>query len=368
MLSTWRVIKSIAADPKRSMAAATEEKGPLGQKVDAPEAYAPHVLFPIPRAHGRSLLGLDDATGMDLPFVGEDVWNAYETSWLNVSGVPRRGTLELRIPATTPNLVESKSLKLYLNSLNFKRFASPSELLLTVTDDLTPILGGPSVASLRGVGPAGWETEEPPLLDSAVWTCVDDEDVGELPSEALDEPDDTHLGIRVSSTATGGAAIVTERLVSHLLRTRCPVTSQPDWGSVFVEYRGPPISRAGLLRYICSLRREIGFHECVSLSQTHTLSSHVELSHREDALCAPHVGSMSSHPDRSHDDRLTRLHRNAVERITLALAARCSPQCLRVTGRFFRRGGIDINPVRAMGEDVEATLGPAPAQIRVPGQ
>lgn len=295
--------------------AVDEDKGPLGQKVDAPETYAPHVLFPVARERGRALLGLDAAK--PLPFAGDDVWNAYETSWLTGSGVPRRATLEIRIPCTTPNIVESKSLKLYLNSLNFKRFTSPDALVDTVTADVSRILEGSMTAELHGV-----ESDEPPLLDRTEWCCVDDEDVGELPPEALDVPDSNHLTLRQEATESGsdGAAPVTERLVSHLLRTRCPVTSQPDWGSVLIEYHGPPINRAGLLRYVVSLRREIGFHE------------------------------------------------NAVERIGLAIHERCGPTALRVTGRFMRRGGIDINPVRSFGEDVEAALGAPARQLRVPGQ
>jgi len=236
--------------------------------------------------------------------------------WLTGSGVPRRATLELRIPCTTPNIVESKSLKLYLNSLNFKRFASQAALLETITADVSSILEGPATAELHGV-----ESDEPPLLDRTAWNCVDDEDVGELPPEALDAPNCNHLTLRQPASGSGsdGAAPVTEQLVSHLLRTRCPVTSQPDWGSVLIEYRGPPINRAGLLRYIVSLRREIGFHE------------------------------------------------NAVERIALAIWQRCGPTALRVTGRFMRRGGIDINPVRSFG-DVDAVLGTPARQLRIPGQ
>ena len=103
----------------------------LGVNIAAPEEYAPSILVPIPRAKGRGLLGL--AEGNLLPFAGEDVWNCYELSWLNASGVPRRQTLELTIPCTTPFIVESKSLKLYLNSLNFKRFASPAAVVETIT-------------------------------------------------------------------------------------------------------------------------------------------------------------------------------------------------------------------------------------------
>ena len=236
---------------------------------------------------------------------------------------PRRQTLELTIPCTTPNIVESKSLKLYLNSLNFKRFASPAAVVETIAVDVGRVLGAPLRVALRD------DMVEPPLLDAwrgprpgaglgLSWACIDDEDVGDLPAEHLDKPDPTHL--RPVAFATGSGAVVVERIVTHLLRTRCPVTGQPDWGSLLVEYQGAaPVDRGALLRYIVSLRREIGFHE------------------------------------------------NAVERIALAIAERCAPSALRVTGRFFRRGGIDINPTRSsLGAD--AALGAAPPQLRVPGQ
>ena len=207
------------------------------------------------------------------------------------------------MPCTTPCIVESKSLKLYLNSLSFHRFSSVESLLGTITGDVGRTLGGlPSLSLI----------ESEPLLLDAAWICIDDEDVGEMSSEVLDAPN-------VKQLAAAGAGIMHERLCSHLLRTLCPVTGQPDWGSVLIEYEGASIDRAGLLRYVCSLRREIGFHE------------------------------------------------NAIERIFLAIKERCAPKALRVTGRFFRRGGIDINPSRST-PDAEASLGPHTKQLRIPGQ
>jgi len=288
-----------------------DSKGPLGQKVDAPEQYAPEVLFPVPRAQGRDLLGLVGA----LPFTGDDIWNAYEVSFLDAKGVPRRDILELTVPCTSPNIVESKSLKLYLNSLNFVRFASTSELVDTISKDVGGVVGSPVAIALCGMNIT---TSSP--LEGALWHCIDDENVGEVPSEIMDTPDDEHLTIRQADPRRQESFFVTERLVSHVLRTCCPVTGQPDWGSVLVEYRGVPIDHSGLMRYIISLRREVGFHE------------------------------------------------NAVERIALAIFKRCTPQVLRVTGRFLRRGGIDINPMRSIGEDVEGILGAPFPQMRVPGQ
>ena len=308
-----------------------DDKGPLGVKVDAPDEYAPHILFPIPRARGRHLLGLTDNNALPLPFVGEDVWNAYELSWLNGKGVPRRACLVLRIPCTTPFLTESKSLKLYLNSLSFKRFSSSDEMLKTIVLDVGRVLSGSEGKGAEEEEDAAAKASvsaellapgtEPPLLDASKWACVDDEDIGDLDESAFATPDASHIKVVDATSST--AAATEERVCSHLLRTLCPVTGQPDWGSVLVEYTmssGSAIDRAGLLRYIVSLRREIGFHE------------------------------------------------NAIERIFLAIKERCGSALdgLRVTGRFFRRGGIDINPVRAFGTVQEAEG--ATAQARVPGQ
>jgi 7-cyano-7-deazaguanine reductase len=139
--------------------------------------------------------------------------------------------------------VESKSLKLYLNSINFKQFENEEALLQCIASDLEGVVGGrPRVELLKS---------EPALIDSQTWQCIDDEEV------KIDqfEPNESYL------TCDQGAGEVEERLVSHLLRTNCPVTNQPDWGSVLIHYRGPKINRSGLKQYICSLRREIGFHE-----------------------------------------------------------------------------------------------------------
>jgi len=322
---------------------ADEDKGPLGKLVSAPDTYAPDVLHPIPRACGRMLLGLDSA--LPPPFVGEDVWNSHELSWLNASGVPRRATLEIRIPCTTPNLVESKSLKLYLNSLSFKRFPDSDTLVDTICKDVASTLGchahelscgglKPTVLREHSSSSSGSceFLRHAPLWDDkcpSPWVCVDDEDVGEMPDALLARPEETHLMLESRPDDAEGAAsnkrpVVKERLVSHVLRTLCPVTGQPDWGSVLIEYEGQQISRGGLLRYICSLRREVGFHE------------------------------------------------NAVERITLAIYRRCHPRELRVTGRFLRRGGVDINPVRAIKTDAPMGLAINHSrglqQLYVPGQ
>lgn len=299
-----------------------EDKGPLGKTVAAPTLYCPSVLFPIARSRGRALLGLADSSAEAVPFVGVDVWNCYEASWFDARGLPTRRMLEIRVPSTSPNLVESKSLKLYLNSLNFHRFESTEVALDTITADLAAVLGeAPLSVSLA---PSG--AEYAPLLGPE-WACIDQTDLGsqEVPS-ADGACADAAAILCLRDGAENGAkpaARVRERLVTHLLRTLCPVTGQPDWGSLLIEYEGSPISHAALLRYVVSLRCEVGFHE------------------------------------------------NAIERVWLDLAAACKPARLFVNGRFMRRGGIDINPVRASrGDEAAAVLAAIAAapQVRVPGQ
>jgi len=286
---------------------------PLGKQSNTPEVYDAGLLYPVPRAIGRKLLKLEDKQAEELPFLGEDVWNCYEASWLDKNGWPNRVILEVRISCYTPNLVESKSLKLYLNSLNFHRFESSEVAIATICADLHKTVGGaepPSVTIL---------SVEPALLTPKAWICVDD--CFGLDTELAFDCDDSVLSTQMPTS--DGPNVVTERLVSHLLRTLCPVTGQPDWGSVLLEYRGPAIDRASLCRYVCSLRKETGFHE------------------------------------------------NCVELLFLAILRRCEPEALRVTGRFLRRGGIDINPVRCTPnhESLElGCLGPAAEQIRVAGQ
>mmetsp|Transcript_7940 Transcript_7940/g.27903 ORF Transcript_7940/g.27903 Transcript_7940/m.27903 type:complete len:297 (-) Transcript_7940:1754-2644(-) len=292
--------------------------GPLGETVACPEEYSPEVLHPVPRSLGRSALGLGD--GSTPPFSGEDVWSCYEASWLDGSGRPCRRVLELRVRHDTPNIVESKSLKLYLNSLNFKRFASDEDALAAVRRDVHAVVGGkapPQVALLD---------EEPPLLEAA----MAEGGYGGPAFEPIDGTDAGDLGglaeggryLRVVAGGEGGAAEQT--LVTHLLRTLCPVTSQPDWGSLVVHVRcrgGAKLCPASLLRQVVSMRREVGFHE------------------------------------------------NAVERVFLAVrdcVGESQLEWLAVYGRFLRRGGIDINPTRC-SEGYPRRVSGAP-QARVLGQ
>ena len=289
-----------------------EPLGHLGAQSGTAESYSPSLLFPVPRSLGRGLLELETAA---LPFHGDDVWNCYEASWLDAHGVPCRRVLELRVPCTSPNLVESKSLKLYLNSLNFHSFQTEARAIETIATDVAGVVGAPVVVRVV--------EHEPPLLDESQWSLLEGTAArgGCLPLErgtapSLGPPDETLVRCLPEDA---GYEVVRLRLATHLLRTLCPVTSQPDWGTVLIEYEGAPLDREGLLRYIVSLRREVGFHE------------------------------------------------NAVERIYLALVRRCAPARLVVMGRFLRRGGIDINPVRCSSTELAEQCAAAP-QPRVIGQ
>lgn len=214
---------------------------PLGRQVDYPRHYDPSLLHPIPRALGRRELGLD---GDALPFTGFDRWFGYELSWLDARGKPVVDTLTLEVPATTPHLVESKSLKLYLNSLNATRFDDAEAVRARIAADLSQAAGG-AVAVRFGV-PAAFTTQDDAISIDGLDVAIED----------YGPPNSAHLAAHEDSTA--------ETLASALLKSNCPVTGQPDWASVRIAYRGPRIDRAGLLRYLVSFRDHCEFHEqCV---------------------------------------------------------------------------------------------------------
>lgn len=214
---------------------------PLGRPTAYPDAYAPELLCAVPRAEGRRTIGL----GTALPFRGEDVWNAWELTWLDNLGRPRTATAVLRVPADSANLVESKSLKLYLGSLAMTRFDSPDEVAALIARDLERTVAAPVAVELAPPPAAAAG-----LVAALPGACIDEEAVA---CEAY-EVDPSLL-----SSAPGTP--VAETLHSHLLRSNCPVTGQPDFGSVLVRYRGPRIDRGALLRYIVSYRRHCAFHE-----------------------------------------------------------------------------------------------------------
>lgn len=253
---------------------------PLGRSTDYVDEYTPSLLCPIPRWDGREALELD---GVELPFHGQDIWNAYELSWLNSKGRPQVAVCELKVPCVTPYLVESKSLKLYFNSFSNTRFDSENIVRDYITKDLSQVVGGAVDVKLYSLEQAAalpqWE---------AGGECVDNID---LEFESHEYRPDLLL------CDQGGEQ--TGQLYSHLLRSHCPVTNQPDWATVVVRYTGRVISPASFLRYVVSLRNHQGFHEQI------------------------------------------------IEQMFVDLMRQCEPRQLTVYGRFTRRGGIDINPFRS---------------------
>jgi 7-cyano-7-deazaguanine reductase len=220
----------------------TPEGSPLGKPTRYPERYDPGLLFPIARSDSREALGLTGA----LPFGGVDLWTAYEITWLDAHGKPRIAIGEFRVPADSPSIIESKSLKLYLGSFA-QEPASVDEIARRIEADLARACGAAVTVALS------------PATNTA------GPGFAALPGESLDEialATDVYEPDPGSLAASGGN--VDETLRSALFRSRCPVTGQPDYGDVMIRYRGMRIDRAGLLRYLISFRRHAAFHEsCV---------------------------------------------------------------------------------------------------------
>jgi 7-cyano-7-deazaguanine reductase len=257
------------------------EHSPLGKSSEYIATYTPSLLFPIPRAAKWAELGL---TAETLPYQGVDFWNCYELSWLLPSGKPVVAIGEFCIPADSPNIIESKSFKLYLNSLNQTPFASQAELVSTLEKDLSGAAGKPVGVRIRSLKDIEAEGIVP-----VPGVCVDNLDVT---ISSYDRPQPELLQCDESR-------VVEESLHSHLLKSNCPVTSQPDWGSVAVEYRGAALDHGSFLAYIVSFRQHSDFHE------------------------------------------------QCVERIFMDLQRLLKPEKLTVSARYVRRGGLDINPYRS---------------------
>src|SRR5438094_7810950 len=258
----------------------TPDQSPLGKASSYRTDYAPELLFPIPRQQKRDELGLKGT----LPFFGVDIWNAYELSWLNLRGKPQVAIATITAPADSPNIVESKSFKLYLNSFNQTRLANTDALLALLREDLSTAFG------------------------AAVHVTISTPDtfgklkMGELEGVLLDRLDievDNYSPAPELLKANHDEAAVEETLVSHLLKSNCLVTGQPDWASVQIRYAGPQIDQESLLRYLIGFREHNEFHE------------------------------------------------QCVERIFTDILRHCKPQQLAVYARYTRRGGLDINPWRA---------------------
>lgn len=214
---------------------------PLGRNVDYPRAYDASLLFPIPRAQGRAALGLGEA----LPFIGHDRWNAYELSWLDRRGKPHVATATLCVPADSPNLVESKSLKLYLNSFNATVFDGYEQVRARIAADLSAVAGA-EVTATFGLPPI--DRRVPAVLLDSLETQI----------TCYGPPDAGLLALRDERRQ------VEETLTSQLLKSNCPVTGQPDWARVTIAYRGAALDHASVLRYLVSFRDHCEFHEqCV---------------------------------------------------------------------------------------------------------
>ncbi len=250
---------------------------PLGKASAYTALYDPALLCPFPRQVKRDELGVEGG----LPFTGADLWNAYELSWLNGKGVPQVAMARFVFACESPFLIESKSFKLYLNSFNQTPLTTWDELQQRLIDDLSAACGGAVTVELMSLAEADHRLAPLP------GDCLDDLDI-EIDNYQL-QPD----GLWANTHNP-----VSETLHSHLLKSNCLVTNQPDWGSVLIEYRGPKIERESLLRYLVSFRQHNEFHE------------------------------------------------QCVERIFVDLQHYCQPQQLSVQAWYTRRGGLDINPFR----------------------
>lgn len=256
------------------------EESELGQSSSYDPHYNPKRLFAIPRAVKRQEIGIDPTS---IPFYGFDCWNHYEVSWLNEKGKPVVAVAEIIYDCATPYLVESKSLKLYFNSLNNTKFKGMEEVRMIVEQDLAKHLEGPVQVRLLSLK----EKELVRIESAPAGECIDDLDV--TCSVYLVEP--SYLFTEKNQ--------VKETLYSDLLKSNCLVTNQPDWGSVQIAYEGHQINREGLLKYLVSFRNHNEFHE------------------------------------------------QCIERIFIDIMTHCKPEKLTVYGRYTRRGGLDINPYRS---------------------
>lgn len=265
------------------------DSSPLGQKTTYVSAYDASLLFPITRQESRKVLGLVDS----LPFYGQDIWTGYELSWLNSKGKPEVAVAEFSIPFDSPNIIESKSFKLYLNSLNQTKFATLNDVKEVLVTDLSAIAGAAVDVNLH------------PLHNS---NLLIDFTFNALCIDGLDISVDTYHPQQEFLVADK-AVNVNEVLCSHLLKSNCPVTGQPDWASVFIEYTGAKIDHENLLRYVISFREHQDFHE------------------------------------------------HCVERIFTDILRQCKPTSLSVYARYTRRGGLDINPFRSTEKGAEPKVG-----------
>ncbi|WGE66289.1 NADPH-dependent 7-cyano-7-deazaguanine reductase QueF [Actinobacillus equuli] len=262
----------------------------LGQKTEYKSEYDPTLLQPVPRKLNRDGLGITEQQPFDR---GADIWTCYELSWLNENGLPQVAIADVAIDFRSENLIESKSFKLYLNSFNQTKFASLEQVEQTLAKDLSQCASGQVSVKVYKLS----AYTQQPIVDFA-GECIDEQDIQIDSYEFSNE----HL----AGVAEG--EVVEETLVSHLLKSNCLITSQPDWGSVQIHYIGKKLNREKLLRYLVSFREHNEFHE------------------------------------------------QCVERIFTDLMQFAQPEKLTVYARYTRRGGLDINPFRSNFESVPQNL------------
>ena len=262
----------------------------LGQKTEYASQYDRTLLQPVPRALNRDGLGITQ----NQPFtIGADIWTAYEISWLNEKGLPQVAIADIYLDYQSQNLIESKSFKLYLNSFNQSKFADFNAVQQTMQRDLSECAQGDVKVRLNPV--AVYDAQK---IDHLQGDCIDEQDI-EITSYEFNAD---WLKDCVSDE------IVEEKLVSHLLKSNCLITNQPDWGTLHIHYVGKKINQEKLLRYVVSFRQHNEFHE------------------------------------------------QCVERIFCDLMHYAKPEKLTVYARYTRRGGLDINPFRSNFENLPENL------------
>ncbi|ENX00042.1 NADPH-dependent 7-cyano-7-deazaguanine reductase QueF [Acinetobacter schindleri] len=261
----------------------------LGKETNYPTEYQPEILYPISRAPAREKYAHIEAIQQ-----GTDWWHIFEISWLNAAGVPQVAIGRMTLPASSPNLIESKSLKLYFNSLNFAKFESKSAFIATVEQDLSKAAEADVKLDLFHVDELDISKPEGICLDELI------------PERLENHPDATLLALDNESDEN-----VEVQLYSHLLRSNCPVTGQPDWGTVFIRYQGKKPCYKSILAYIISYRQHNGFHE------------------------------------------------QCVEQIFADIWQNLKPEKLMVYATYTRRGGLDINPCRVS----DSTWMPRPIRL-----
>lgn len=275
-------------------------ESPLGKEVEYKGTYDAGLLFPINRQVGRSKIGLEGVYAKELPFRGVDIWNCFEVSWLSEFGKPCVRILRLGVPYDSPNIVESKSLKLYLGSFNNSKFVSEEEVLEIIRHDLAINLDAQPYSQLIRLGDHSENIVSPEGI------CLDDIDI------QMDVYEVNANMIKMDDSDEE----VTELLYSDLMRSNCLITGQPDWATIVIQYEGKKINHKSLLEYIISFRNHIEFHE------------------------------------------------QCIERIFTDIMHKSMPKKLTVQGKYTRRGGIDINPIRSTQEVEMLNLISGPINIR----